>query len=73
MFNGEHNLVWDNQNFCSLKSYIEKHIMETNIEQNTDTEKASGFLHGGWIYLLFFALMVGVMIGISYLVKWLMA
>jgi hypothetical protein len=47
--------------------------METNIEQNNEIEKASGFIHGGWVYFIFLALLVGVMIGISYLVKWLMA
>ena len=43
--------------------------METNIEQNNETEKAGGFLHSGWIYFIFLALIVGVMIGISYLTK----
>ena len=43
--------------------------METNIEQNKETEKAGGFLHGGWIYFIFLGVMIGVMIGISYLAK----
>jgi hypothetical protein len=38
-----------------------------------ETEKEAGFLHGVWIYFLFLALTVGVMIGISNMVQLLFA
>ena len=42
-----------------------------NIEPQNETEQSGGFWHGGWGYAIFFIGMVGIMIAISYLVKWL--
>jgi hypothetical protein len=45
--------------------------METNIEQNNNDEKSGGFLYGSWVYFIFLIGFIGLMIGISYAVKWL--
>jgi hypothetical protein len=40
-----------------------------NNEIKTETKKNTGFWHGGWSYFIFLVLIVGIMVGISYLVK----
>lgn len=49
--------------------------MDTNFDKNTelldDTKERGGFWHGGWGFFIFLIFLVGIMVGISYLVKWL--
>lgn len=46
--------------------------METNNEQHNDTKNSSIF-HGFWGFFIFFMLLIGLMIGISHLAKWIIS
>jgi hypothetical protein len=44
-----------------------------NIEQNNPSdENTGGFWHSGWAFLVFFAGIAGLLIGLTYFVKWLL-
>ena len=45
---------------------------DKNIEQLNETEQKGGFWHGGWGFFIFFIGIVGLLIAISYFVKWLL-
>jgi hypothetical protein len=42
-----------------------------NIENQNETEQTNSFWHGGWGFVIFFIGLTGVVVAISYFVKWL--
>jgi hypothetical protein len=43
---------------------------ENNEHNTNETEQRGGFTHGGWIYLVFFIGLVGILVAVSYIAKW---
>jgi hypothetical protein len=46
--------------------------LDNNIGPIDETQESGGFWHSGWAFLVFFSGIIGIIIAISYLIKWLM-